>query len=106
MSLRRFHNCNLLEMDHFRQHGVEDEPNSAAVRETPFAPVDDGVLRRVSRMLRPAPASLYLQSGDAVHLANGGGRYCFPTTHSALSAAPIMKGSSIPPALHPVSCTT
>ena len=58
------------------KHNVP-EPNSAAVRETPFPPVDDGMLR-----------------------------YCFPTTHSALSAAPIMKGFSIPPALHPVSCTT
>jgi len=34
-----------------------------------MAPVDDRVLRRVSRMLRLAPASLYLRSGDAVHLA-------------------------------------
>ena len=33
------------------------------------APVGDRVLRRVSRMLRLAPASLYLRSGDAVHLA-------------------------------------
>ena len=34
-----------------------------------MAPVNDRVLRRVSRMLRLAPASLYLRSGDAVHLA-------------------------------------
>jgi len=34
-----------------------------------MAPIDDHVLRRVSRMLRLAPASLYLRSGDAVHLA-------------------------------------
>src|ERR1035437_2920480 len=25
VSLGRFQNCNLLEMDHFRRHGVEDE---------------------------------------------------------------------------------
>ena len=34
-----------------------------------MAPVSDLVLRRVSRMLGSAPASLYLRSGDAVHLA-------------------------------------
>ena len=34
-----------------------------------MAPIDDRVLRRVGRMLRLAPASLYLRSGDAVHLA-------------------------------------
>ena len=34
-----------------------------------MAPIDDRVLRRVSRMLRLAPASLHLRSGDAVHLA-------------------------------------
>jgi predicted nucleic acid-binding protein len=33
------------------------------------APVSERVLHRVSRMLRLAPASLYLRSGDAVHLA-------------------------------------
>jgi hypothetical protein len=27
MSLGRFQNCNLLEMDHFRRHGVQDESN-------------------------------------------------------------------------------
>ena len=34
-----------------------------------MAPVDERVLRRVSRMLRLAPASLYFRGGDAVHLA-------------------------------------
>jgi predicted nucleic acid-binding protein len=34
-----------------------------------MAPVNDRVLRRVSRMLKLAPASLCLRSGDAVHLA-------------------------------------
>jgi predicted nucleic acid-binding protein len=33
------------------------------------APVSDRILRRVSRMLRLAPSSLYLRAGDAVHLA-------------------------------------
>jgi predicted nucleic acid-binding protein len=34
-----------------------------------MAPVNDRVLGRVSQMLKLAPASLYLRSGDAVHLA-------------------------------------
>jgi hypothetical protein len=34
-----------------------------------IAPVNDRVLRRVSQMLNFAPASLYIRSGDAVHLA-------------------------------------
>lgn len=28
VSLGRFQNCNLLEMDNFRRHGVEDEPKA------------------------------------------------------------------------------
>src|ERR1035437_8676736 len=34
VSLGRFQNCNLLEMDHFRRHGVEDEPGCGAANDT------------------------------------------------------------------------
>jgi predicted nucleic acid-binding protein len=56
-----------------------------------MAPVDDRVLRRVSRMLRLAPASLCLRGGDAVHLATAleiGEREVWTSDRHMLAAAP------------------
>src|ERR1035437_621717 len=35
VSLGRFQNCNLLEMDHFRRHGVEDESGNLSIAGLP-----------------------------------------------------------------------
>lgn len=40
VSLGRFQNCNLLKMDYFRDHGVEDEPKAAIYRRIPTAMID------------------------------------------------------------------
>src|ERR1035437_10331756 len=37
VSLARFQNCNLLEMDHFRRHGVEDEPEKILIADVAHA---------------------------------------------------------------------
>ena len=46
MSLGRFQNCNLLEMRHFRRHGVEDES------EWPFAvQLGEGLAREIGAQM-------------------------------------------------------
>ena len=65
MSLGRFQNCNLLEMDHFRQYGVEDESDDAASLQ---AVRRELLIRRkdsIGRQVRNVVLTTLTMNGDA-----------------------------------------
>src|SRR5450756_476267 len=62
VSLGRFQNCNLLEMDHFRRHGVEDESGLPGLRSKSTTLISVQWMAQLARGQRSAQSALCLGS--------------------------------------------